>query len=491
MAATQKFPEWAPDLSTLGTGIANTIIGCTPTADGYTPFLKLLALADPLPGVCRGSFFARRSDGSVAIFAATSTRLYLLNNTDLSWTDVSKGGTAYTAVVDGKHWEFAQYNDVVVAVQVNTVPQSFALASSSEFANLGGSPPQAAHIAIVNRFIILTGILSQPRRIQWCDLDAITTWTAGTGLADFQDLPDGGLVSKVAGGDAFGIILQDESIRSLVYAPGSAVVFQITRLATNDPLFATYSVITAGDKVFYISSQGFKVINAGGTPQPIGKERVDQTFFEDVDADEPQLIIGAHDPRHTRVYWAYKSKDGPAGLFNKIICYDWSLGRTGRFSLLNQEGEYLCTLAAPGLTLEGLDSISTDIDALAFSLDTISSSIRGALAGFDGAHTFGFFNGETMEVIIESEEQDGEGRMLFASEILVLTDCAEAAVSIGHRANPRVAPSYTAEQTVDVDSRAFPIIEDRYLRARVRFPAGSVWTFATGVQPDGAFGGTE
>ena len=491
MAATQLFPEWAPDLSTIGTGIAKNVSGCVPKKDGYAPFFALLALAEPLPGRCRGSFFARRSDGSVAIFAATSTRIYLLDNTDLTWTDVSQGGTAYTALVDGKHWEFVQYNDVVIAVQVNTPPQAFALSSSSEFADLGGSPPQAAHIAVVNRFIVLTGILSQPRRVQWCDLDAITTWTAGVGLADYQDLPDGGLVSKIAGGDAFGIILQDESVRSLVYAPGSAVTFQINRIATNDPLFATYSVITAGDKVFYISSQGFKVITAGGTPQSIGKERVDTTFFDDVDADALELVLGAHDPRQTRVYWSYKSKSASAGVFDKIICFDWSIGKEGRWSLLNQNGEYLSTLAAPGLTLEGLDAISASLDALGFSLDTISSAVRGSLAGFTTSHEFGFFNGDSMEAIIETAEQDGEGRFLFASEVLVLTDCADAAVSIGYRSGPRQAPQYSPEQTVDTDSRAYPLIEDRYLRARVRFPAGSSWSFAMGVQPEGSFAGTE
>ena len=53
-------------------------------------------------------FFARKRDGSILIFAGTETRLYLMNNTDYSWTDVSKGGSAYSALSSDAHWQFAQ-----------------------------------------------------------------------------------------------------------------------------------------------------------------------------------------------------------------------------------------------------------------------------------------------------------------------------------------------------------------------------------------------
>jgi hypothetical protein len=94
-------------------------------------------------GRCRGHFYARKTDGSIVVFAGTSTRLFKLNNTDFSWTDVSKGGLAYPALSSFEHWQFAQFGNFVVAVQANTVPQVFDISSGSAFADLGGSPPQA------------------------------------------------------------------------------------------------------------------------------------------------------------------------------------------------------------------------------------------------------------------------------------------------------------------------------------------------------------
>lgn len=355
---TIVLPEYAPDISALGTNVSALMSGCVPRADGYGPFKSFQAFTQALPANCRGYFQARRSDGSIAIFAATVDRLYLLNNTTFAWGDVSKGGLAYTGLATGANWQFAQFNDFVIAVQRGAPPQKFVLASSAAFADLGGSPPQAAHIAIINRFVVLTQLLSNSRRMQWCDLDAPETWTAGVGLADFQDLPDMGGTHNVTGGDFAGLVFQDDGIRSVTYAPGSAVTFQITKIAEQEPLYAEYSVIQAGDRVFYLSAQGFKMRKAGGEAMSIGKERVDRTFFGDVDSTNLQLIIGSADPTVTRVFWAYKSQGGLAGKFDKVLCYDWSIGQNGRWTLLLISGFYISALAKPGLTLEQLDAIA-------------------------------------------------------------------------------------------------------------------------------------
>ena len=96
-----------------------------------------------------------------------------------------------------------------------------------------------------------------------------------------------------------------------------------------------------------------------GAPAAIGKERFDRTFFADLDSGSIQMIIGAADPTATRVYWAYKSVSGTTGQFDKVLCYDYALDRA---SIIAMRGEYLASLARPGLTLENLDSISASIE---------------------------------------------------------------------------------------------------------------------------------
>jgi hypothetical protein len=68
-------------------------------------------------------------------------------------------------------------------------------------------------------------------------------------------------------------------------------------------------------------------------------------------------VNGAADPQGTRVFWAYKSKAGQAGLFDKVLCYDWSI-KDRPWSLIPMSGQYLGYLAKPGLTLEALDAIA-------------------------------------------------------------------------------------------------------------------------------------
>lgn len=563
MAKEIPLPEYAPDLSDIGTGVTQNVSGCVPQADGWAPFKSLQSFTNALPAACRGYFFARKSDGSIAVFAGTSTNLYLLDNTTFAWSNVSKGGGPYSTLVASDNWQFRQFNDLVIAVQENTVPQKYSLSGGGVFADLGGSPPQASHIAIINRFVVLTGLLSNSQRVQWSDLDAPETWTAGVGLSDFQDLPDGGVCHGISGGDAYGLVFQDEPIRSFVYAPGSAVTFQITRIAQQDPLYAQYSVIEAGGNVLFLSAQGFKMVTPGGTPTPIGKERVDRFFFRDVDTANLQLVIGAADPTATRVYWAYKSKAGQTGLFDKVLCFDWSVGQNGRWSLLPISGEYLTALAKPGLTLEQLDAIAptpltvtgaTDngsgairltlsalsnanfdvhnqnfivvygvtgtteangtwpitiinsthidlvgsaftnayvsggaiggsLDALPFSLDSISKSAISALSAVSSTHAVGFFNGTNMEGQIETSSVD-LGRMMFISGMRVMTDSPDVMVSVGSRISPQATVAYSTETAIDDQGYAPQLVETRYARAKCRFPAGSTWLYARSVQPD-------
>ena len=555
-----KFPPYAPDVTDLGTDTSALVLNCVPRSDGYGPMPSLQSFTQALPAACRGYFFARKSDGSIAVFAGTATELYLLNNTDFSWVVVSKA--TYSPLVSTDNWQFVQFNDLVIAVQANTPPQKFALSSSTQFADLGGSPPAAGGVAVVGFFVVLTNLVTNSRRVQWSDLSGPETWTAGVGLSDFEDLPDGGQTIGVSGGDAYGVVFQESAIRTLIYAPGSPAIFQINRISTQESLFAKYSIINVGNRTFYCGAAGFKEIVGGGDPSQIGKDQVDQTFFTDVDRGNLQLVIGASDPTSTRVYWAYKSQSGDAGLFDKILCYDWALRR---WSPLEVSGEYVASLAKPGLTLEQLDAIAPgalqvtgaanngsglirltlnatsnaffniagqnfievqgvtgtteangswrvniidgthidligsvfvnayvaggaiggSLDALTFSLDSISKSSVAQLSAFNSAHLLGFFSGPNLEATLDTAQIDTGGQMVFTTQLIPLTDCSIAFGSIGTRNNANAAITYTAESQIDdMGQISINPTESRYQRMRLRLPAGAGWSYARGVHPD-------
>jgi hypothetical protein len=512
--AIQLWGEYRPDVSDLKGNGTRRIENVVPRGDGYGPVADITAYTSALPAACRGGFRALASDGSIRIFAGTATGLFLMDNSDQSWSNVSKqaashldlsgalasayigdmnggggkdeafdgstneasgintcsatgpcyvgvtfatataikaatiyggndvgfisgsnpsvtinlygkngsapadgldgtiigtvtftdtadesagrtitmsdtstewdhvwayinGGALTTvcaelrltssfeyAVPDANKWEFAQYDDFVVAVQPGNVPQVYQIGTDTKFADLGGSPPTATHVAVVNEFLMLSGLTSNRGRVQWSARSDIEAWTAGIDESDFQDLPDGGDVGPIAGGEHSAILLQDYAMRRMTYQPGSPVIFSFDRISEDIGIIAPYSVVKAGQRIFFISNAGFQQSIDGNVPVPIGKERVDQTFISEWDGDAPQLTFGFPDPRGTRIFFAYKTEDGEAGLFNKILCYDWLLDRWSPITGIS--GEFVTALAQVGQTLEGLD----DLEGATFTADT-------------------------------------------------------------------------------------------------------------------------
>lgn len=489
MPAPQPLPlafgEYRPDVSDHNAQYTSSMMNVKPRSDGYGPIQSTQAYTQALPSACRGYFYARKSDGSIAIFAATVNRLYLLDNTDFSWEDVSRGGVAYNNLSSTAQWQFAQFNEVVIAVQANEPPQSYNLSSSTDFANLAGSPPQAAYIAIVNRFVVLSGLLSEPFRIQWSGLNAITTWTSGVTFSDFQDLADGGVNRGMVGGE-FGLILQEGAIRRMIYVPGSELVFQISRVAQDRGLNAPYSLVAAGEKVFFLTAQGFVQSDASGILNPIGKERVDRIFYQNWDASQPQLMIGVADPITNVVIWVFKSIQGSTALFDSALIYDWVLNR---WSPAMISGEYIASLARPGLTLENLDAISGSLDALPFSLDDISTSTLPALSCAMPSHEIGFFTGPNEEAYLETAEYSVPGKVMNVNGVLPLSDATDIRCSIGARFNLNSSSTYSAETSMNSDGMCPELVEARYTRAKIRIPAGITWTYAKGVIPEAMAGG--
>ncbi len=502
------FGAWLPDTSDYESQQqSHTVLNVIPRGDGYGPFPGFSKFTKALPAVCRGAYYALKSDGSVITFAGTADKLYQLNNTDYSWKPVSTPATCtisiaspavvtvtntfaandpvifsttgalptgltagtvyyvsatglsgtsfqvsataggasintsgtqsgtqsvtnnYAALTSTSQWRFAQFGNLVIAVQANAVPQVLDLSSATSFSALGGSPPQAAYVDIVGRFVVLSGLLSNSYRIQWSGLNAVTTWTPGVNSSDYQDFPDGGIVRGVAGGE-FGTIFQDQAIRRMSYVPGSPIVFQIERISQDKGLYAPYSIIRSGETVFFYSNQGFHRIDPGGIPVQIGREKVDRTFLSDLDKGNLQLFMGASDPRTSRVYWAYKSANGYAGLYDKIIGYDKVLDR---FFQLSVSGEYLVGISQSGLTLENLDAISSSIDAMTLTLDAYATAVQPEIAQFDSTHTLGFFRGTSLEGTMETAEQGTDAAKVFISGFRPITDATSLYGSISYR----------------------------------------------------------
>jgi hypothetical protein len=550
------FPEYRPDASDFNGAHTETLLNVLPRSDGYGPMRAVSAFTGALAAQCRGAFMARKSDGTLRIFAGTATKLYQLDNTTLTWVDVSLGAGTYSSLSSDANWHFTQFNNYVIAVQANAAPQvvDVSAASGTAFAALGGSPPQAAYITTINRFLVLSGLLNNPNRIQWSGLNATTTWTSGTTYSDYQDLPDGGNIRGVVGGE-FGLIVQDNAIRRMIFSPGSDIVFQIDRIAKDIGSISADSICESGGNIYFLSPRGFVKVTPDGAVTPIGFERVDRTFFEDADETAPQLIQGVSNPGSPEILWTYKQPAWVATTFNRALVYNHQLNRWSPIELV---GEYLVQLGAPGITLEGLGTIGAisisnaanngsglirltvsssagwatgdikdvasvggtteangtwtitvingttidlqgstytnaytsggyvagSIDALTVSLDDISSATLNKLALVDSSHILGYFTGDTLEATLTTSEQSGVAQRIFVRGAYPITDAATAYISIGARESLTAAASYSSETAINSQGFCPQRVSTRHARAKLRIPAATDWTFASGAEPD-------
>jgi hypothetical protein len=550
------FPEYRPDASDFNGSHTVTLLNVLPRTDGYGPMRDVSAFTSGLAAACRGAFMSRKSDGTIRIFAGTATKLYQLDNTTLTWVDVSAGGGSYSSLSSDANWHFAQFNNSVIAVQANAAPQAVdvSAASGTAFAALGGSPPQAAYITTVNRFVVLSGLLNNPNRIHWSGLNATTTWTSGTTYSDYQDLPDGGNIKGVAGGE-YGLIVQDNAIRRMIFSPGSDIVFQIDRIAKDIGAVSADSICESGGVIYFLSARGFVKVTPDGAVTPVGFERVDRTFFDDVDLGKPQLIQGVANPETQEIVWTYRQPSYVPTMFNKALVFNHALNR---WSPLELVGEYLVQLGQPGVTLEGLGTIGQvaisgaanngsglvrltvssttgwatgdikdvasvtgtteangtwtitvingttidlqgstyanayvsggyvagSIDDLDISLDDFSDATLNQLGMFDDGHALGYFSGDTLEATLTTSEQSGVAKRIFVRGAYPVTDAATAYISIGARESLTASASYSSETAINSQGFAPQRVSTRHARAKLRIPAATEWTFASGAEPD-------
>ncbi len=82
--------EYRPDVADINTAFTDQLLNVLPSANGFIPMKNWSALTEAFPEDPLGVFAVRALDQSVYIFGGTTTGLYLLDNTALTWTEISK-----------------------------------------------------------------------------------------------------------------------------------------------------------------------------------------------------------------------------------------------------------------------------------------------------------------------------------------------------------------------------------------------------------------
>jgi hypothetical protein len=465
------FGEWLPDQPSVTGALmrADNVYsraigyGGIPSAVDYTQ-----AASEPLNNVVAG----KNPDGSTTIFAGSQTNLYKLDTTDMSLDDVS--GATYATPVD-QRWRFTQFGNRVIAANGADKLQGWLLGTSTAWANLASDAPEARYVTVVRDFVVSGHIgTDYPFRVKWSGINNETTWTdSATTQSDYQEIPDGGSIVGVTGGE-FGLILMDRSIYRMTYV-GSPLVFQFDNISRNLGCYEANSVIQYQGMTFFLADDGFYACD-GQTVASIGGEKVDRFFFSDVDEEYLFNMSAAIDPIKNLVIWAYPAK-GQGGNVNKLLIYNF---QTKKWSSGGTDVDRVASSSSPSTTLEGLDVISSSIDALGTSLDSrIWLGGKLLFAGVRGNKVV-TFTGANSTATIQTGELSLENRKTAITLVQPIVDNGSCDVAVFSRDLLTTQVVFGSATSADSENRVSVRSMGRYHRLQFN-PTGANWDSIIGA----------
>jgi hypothetical protein len=373
--------DFAPDkpLSEGGGGsqLSGSPIGVIPVNDKtFAPFGSFTEItsAAGIGGDPIGLFSFRASNGTYYTIGGYDTHLKLVNGTN--WTDVSRTSGGAYAVAAGDRWYMTNLYDRIIATNYTDVIQSYIAGTDTDFAALAGSPPKAKYVTTTaNTNQVVLGYINDggtiyPQRVQWSKINDPETWTPA--IADqsgFQDMPyRNGAVTQVVGGDYI-TVFQERAITRGTYVGGDQI-YLWDEVVKGIGCAIPSSVVAAGD-IFFISRDGFKRFN-GSSVLPIGHDRVDSTFWANVNRSALHNITSYADPSYPVVGWAWM---GSSALTDQsyILLYNYV---TDRWALIDLE-----TVSLDNFLNIGVVFNSTYPDGVVAGFADASTSKLGSFTG--------------------------------------------------------------------------------------------------------------
>lgn len=478
------FPPFEPDKSKYEIGSSANVVNALPVANGWGGAKDLTTISAALGSECLGATYVRTAAGNYEVIAGTRTAIFRLDTTNYTWTDIS-GLSAPFNVPLNDYWTMTRYGDQLVIHNLNDVIQVYNISTGGNCAALAGSPPRAKYSWVAGDFLVL-GYLNGTdgeKTVRWCGLNDIEHWTIGKKGADLQVLPEGDEVMGGLGEQGGFTVIQRAGMQYFPFSPSSGFTFTRTVLNPKQGTLAPRSIVSIGPgRFFYLSEDGFF---GGVDRQPIGAERVDRWFLDQIDQTYLADVQGAADPFEKIVWWRYRT---PTGSYNRLG-YDWQLDRWCTSDL--QIGE-MVALSTPGITWDGLDLLYATIDAVDEPYDSrVFTGGRPTFATFTTDNKLAYFTGTNLAATIDTAEVEIDGMTrAFVNGARVITDATGFTLQDGVQDFHGQAITWSTANGAHSRTGLVPFRSDgRLHKFRLNIPAGTTWTIASAVnvnaQPSG------
>jgi hypothetical protein len=380
----------------------------------------------------------------------------------------------YTTPTD-QRWRFTQFGNVIVAANGGNRLQGYNLNSSATFQDLAADAPASRYVTVVRDFVVSGYVGSTfPNRVQWSALGDESSWAnSATTQADFQDIPDGGSVVGVTGGE-FGLVFLDRAIHRMSYV-GSPLVFQFDNISRNLGCYEPNSIIQYGGTSFFLASDGFYACD-GQQIIPIGNEKVNRFFYNDADEGLLNLMSVAVDPFRKLIVWSYASVS--SAVPDKLLIFNF---QTNAWSSGTTSVSRVASSSSPAFTLEGLDVFGTLEQIQSSFDDRVWLGGKMQFAGVKNAKII-TFSGAPMTATIETGDVEIPGTTSAITMAKPIVDNGSANVALFSRRLLNEQVVFGSQVVADSENRVSIRGIGRYHRLQLT-PTG-MWTSAVGTDID-------
>jgi hypothetical protein len=469
--------RFKPDGSLFNPSASLNITNVLPVADGWAPMPDFSAFSTALSGQCYGAIDGRQDDGTYELFAFTTTGAFKFDSSTLGWNDVTPSAGAL-ALPNGDLWSMVQYGDYVIATNSTDGPQVYELGVSSLFSALSGSPPSAKYVNSAGDYLFLMHTASNPNLVQYSGINDITDWTIdGANGSDSQTIPDAGPIQGSARGQGGLFVLCLDQINKFTQMSEGPYAFRRDVVNPSRGCVSPASIVEAAGTFFYLDEDGFYM---GPEGTPIGAEKVNRYFLERINEDFLSEVQGAVDSANKMVWWRFLKNDATY----EVLGYDWQLQEWTR---LDTNINYLFNVHSPGYTMEGLDNISSSLDALPYSLDSrVWKGGRPSFGGFNSSNQFGYFAGSNMAATLQTADTElgGPFGRAFVQGYRFVTDAATHTGRVSGKETHGSALSWSSATSPEATGLIPARSSARLHRFELTVPAGETWTHAHHVVPE-------
>ena len=472
MATTKlTFGEWMPDQPGIS-GALNDAKNVVSQAIGYGPLPTAATFSAAASENLTTLVAGKTPANTTKLFAAGSTKIFDVSGVG-ALTNVSKSG-GYTPNANSDRFRFTQFGNVIIGTNNSDPIQAYTLGTSTAFADLAAGAPVCKFLTVVRDFVVTAFTTESstvyPSRVRWSGINDETAWgTSQVTQADFQDIPDGGPIVGIRGGE-FGLVFMEKGISRMSYI-GTPFIFQFDNISRGKGCIAAGSIAQTQGVTFFLSDDGFYLCD-GQQIQGIGSEKVDRWFFANADESAFDSMSAAVDPVRKLIIWNFKTTFAQ----RQLIIYNF---KTQKWTYGDAGADYISDASTAATTLENLDSISNSIDALPVSLDSILyMGGKYFLGGTQGAYVVTYNGAPATGQLITGDLNAGGRSVVTLARPLV--DNGSATVSVASRTLLNQELSFSTPVAADSENRVSLRSNGNFHRFKV-VPTGSNWSTAVSL----------